>query len=65
VPFVVPQQQEKTIRISLLDEMPFLGQSAANAAAGNPTSKRSEVFWQQLRDKCFRQIDYYFEDIVL
>lgn len=49
----------------MLDEMPFLGQSAANAAAGNPTSKRSEVFWQQLRDKCFRQIDYYFEDIVL
>ena len=60
VPFVVPSHQCKKIRVRLAEELPFLMQSSTKLQ-----TKKHDLHWQHLREKLVKQIDLYFEDIML
>jgi len=58
VPFVVPSQQCRKIRVKLAEEVPYLMQSSTKIQ-----TKKYDLHWQHLREKLVKQIDVYYEDI--
>lgn len=62
VKFVVPAKIVNVERVCLRDELPFLCEPRSSNVTVALARKR-ELFWNQLKEKFRKSIDYHYEEI--